>query len=261
MSTYYNPKRTRNVFNPESSEPYKLSRFRIELFMNCQRCFYLDRRCGIDRPPSFPFNLNSAVDTLLKKEFDIHRADNTAHPLMQTYGIDAVPFAHKDMNKWRDALKGGVEYFHKETNFLLTGAPDDIWITPEGELIVVDYKATSKEEELSIDAPWQIGYKRQMEFYQWLLRRNGYTVAEKGYFVYCNGNTDAKAFDGKLEFDIVVLPHIGNDAWIEPTIFDIKKCLTSSIIPESSQSCDYCAYRKSAKETEDRINVRTSKLL
>ena len=71
MSEYYKGKRSRNLFNPESPEPFKLSRSRIDTFLNCQRCFYIDRRLGVDRPPGFPFALNSAVDTLLKKEFDI----------------------------------------------------------------------------------------------------------------------------------------------------------------------------------------------
>jgi hypothetical protein len=48
-----------------------------------------------------PFNLNSAVDLLLKKEFDVHRIAQTAHPLMKHYGIDAIPFAHANMDMWR----------------------------------------------------------------------------------------------------------------------------------------------------------------
>ena len=31
----------------------------------------MDRRLGIAQPPGFPFNLNSAVDNLLKNEFDL----------------------------------------------------------------------------------------------------------------------------------------------------------------------------------------------
>lgn len=74
MSKYYTPKRTKNLYNPKSKEPYKLSRSGIELFMACPRCFYIDKRLGTGRPPGFPFSLNSAVDNLLKKEFDALRA-------------------------------------------------------------------------------------------------------------------------------------------------------------------------------------------
>jgi hypothetical protein len=92
MSEYYNPNRTKNIYNPKSTEPFKLSRSKIENFMYCPKCFYLDCRLGIGEPPGFPFNLNTAVDTLLKKEFDLHRAKQKAHPLMKAYGLDAGNF-------------------------------------------------------------------------------------------------------------------------------------------------------------------------
>ena len=72
------------------------------------------------------FTLNNAVDTLLKKEFDIHRAAGTAHPLMKHYGVEAVPFAHEKMDEWRDSLRRGIQYADPETNFLVTGGVDDI---------------------------------------------------------------------------------------------------------------------------------------
>ena len=39
MSQYYNSKRTKNIYNPKSDEPFKLSRSRIDVFLNCQHCF------------------------------------------------------------------------------------------------------------------------------------------------------------------------------------------------------------------------------
>jgi hypothetical protein len=106
MSKYYNGKRTRNIYDPDSKEPFRLSRSKIDLFVECPRCFYLDRRMGIGRPPGYPFSLNVAVDTLLKKEFDTHRCNKTAHPLMKAFGLDAVPLAHEKMKL--PALTHGV---------------------------------------------------------------------------------------------------------------------------------------------------------
>jgi len=169
-SHYYNPNRTKNKFDPNSTEPFRLSRSKIDLFINCPRCFYLDRKLGVGQPPGYPFSLNSAVDKLLKKEFDIHRAKGETHPLMKKYGIDAVPLTHTMMNEWRDSLRGGITYRMPGTNIVVTGGVDDVWVNPEGEYIIVDYKATSKDEEVTLDADWQIGYKRQMEIYQWLFR-------------------------------------------------------------------------------------------
>ena len=236
-----NGKRTRNLYDPQGKEPYKLSRSKIELFIECPRCFYLDRRRGIGRPEGFPFTLNKAVDELLKKEFDIHRANSEPHPLMEHYSIDAIPFAHRDLDTWRKNFVG-VQYLHEATQFIITGAVDDIWINPAKELIVVDYKATSTTKKITLDEEYRQGYKRQMEIYQWLLRRNGFIVSDTGYFVYVNGRTDRSAFDGKLEFDLHLLPYKGNDTWVEKTLFQAHLCLESNTIPRSWPQCQYCRY-------------------
>ena len=251
MSKYYNPNRKSNLYKLGSTAPFRLSRSKIENFVNCPRCFYLDRRLGVGKPPSYPFRLNSAVDTLLKKEFDIHRAQGTPHPLMEAYGIKGVvPMADEKIDKWRDALHGGITYLHPETNLFITGGIDDVWQNEHNELMIVDYKATSKDGEVNIDADWQITYKRQMEIYQWLFRKNDYKVSPIGYFVYCNGITDKKAFDGKLEFDIKIIPYQGDDSWIDGAIKDIYACLNADIIPASGNDCDLCEYRSAAQKLE-----------
>ncbi len=118
-----------------------------------------------------------------------------------------------------------------------------MWQNKKGEYIVVDYKSTSKAEEITaLDKDWQIGYKRQMEIYQWLLRQNGFKVSDTGYFVYCNGQADREAFDGKLEFDITLIPYKGDDSWVEETIIKAHKCLNGDKIPTASSGCDYCNY-------------------
>jgi len=242
MSQYYNSHRVKGLYEPGSIEPFKLSRSKIDLFFECPRCFYLDRRLGIGRPPGFPFSLNSAVDRLLKMEFDIYRANGTKHPLIEKYGVDARPVNHEDLEKWRHNFTG-IQYLHEPTNFTITGAIDDLWQNSKGEYIVVDYKATSKDEEITeLNKDWHDGYKRQMEIYQWLLRRNGYKVSDTGYFVYCNGKADKHAFDAKLEFDITLIPYTGSDGWIENVIIEAHKCLNTDKIPESGDDCDYCSY-------------------
>jgi hypothetical protein len=240
--------RVKNIFVPNSKEPYKLSRSKLELFIECARCFYLDRRLGIAQPPQFPFTLNNAVDVLLKKEFDIHRARGEAHPLMKAYGIEAVPLQHEMMDEWRDNFKG-VQYYHRPTNLVITGAVDDIWVGPKGELMVVDFKSTSTSGEITLDTEYREAYKRQMEIYQWLLRQNGFRVSDTGYFVYANGDKDKEAFDGKLEFKVEILSYKGSDVWVESRIFEAHKCLMGGL-PESSPRCVYCSYRGAAGRYE-----------
>lgn len=210
----------------------------------------MDNKLGVKRVPGFPFSINSAVDYLLKQEFDGHRVLGEQHPLQKEYGIDARPVLHEELDEWRRNF-GGVRYLHEPTGLLVTGAIDDLWITSSGEYIVVDYKATAKDEAVKeLDKEWQDGYKRQMEVYQWLVRRNGLKVSDTGYFVYCTGKMDRRAFDKRIEFDIHLIAYQGNDAWVEKILFAIKKCLESDRVPESGKNCDHCAYWNARKEFE-----------
>ncbi len=251
MSNSYSPLKSRNLYDPDPTKPYRISRSGLDQFLNCQRCFYLDRKLGLRQPPGYPFNLNSAVDTLLKKEFDTHRAAATVHPLCVDNGLQLVPFRHELMDDWRNSLSKGITYLVPGTNILLTGGVDDVWTDPAtGELVIVDYKATSKNGEVSLDAEWQIGYRRQMEIYQWLFRRNGFTVSSTGYFVYCNGRTDGDGFYSRLDFDIKLLPYQGDDTWVEGAVRAAHALLNTEIIPEKGEDCDLCAYYEARTEIE-----------
>jgi CRISPR/Cas system-associated exonuclease Cas4 (RecB family) len=235
-------------YQPGQSEPFKVSRSKIELFMQCPRCFYLDTRLKIKRPSGPPFNINKTIDELYKKEFDRHRAAGTPHPIMADNQIKAVPYQHDDLNTWRHNFTG-VTTVHKPTNLHVFGAIDDVWVNDDGELIVVDYKATSKASGVSIDSDWQISYKRQMEVYQWLLRQNGFPVSDTGYFVYTNARIDVEGFGDQLEFTTKLIPYIGNDAWVEPTLQKMKDCMENDEMPPVGTAamggpCDFCEYAK-----------------
>ncbi|MFA6429988.1 MAG: PD-(D/E)XK nuclease family protein [Patescibacteria group bacterium] len=230
-------------FDPTSDRPYRLSRSKIELFTQCPQCFYLDRRLKIGRPEGPSFTLNNAVDALLKKEFDVHRARGSRHPLHEAYGLDLVPLPHEKMDEWRDALRRGITFLHAPTNFLVTGGIDDVWVTPDGELVIVDYKATSTQKVITLDESYRSAYKRQMDIYQWLFRQNGFRVSKTGYFVYCNGLTDREAFDAKLEFDIQLIPYEGDDSWIEDALLRARACLEAPQPPKPRKDCAFCLYR------------------
>ncbi len=219
--------------------------------MQCPRCFWLDVRQKIRRPSGPPFNINKAIDELFKKEFDHFRQQKKPHPLMSKNKIQAIPFMHEHLDKWRHNFTG-VSTDHKPTSLHIYGAVDDVWVNKKEELIVVDYKATSKNAEITLDADWQISYKRQMEIYQWLLRQNGFKVQDRGYFVYTNARMDLDGFDDKLEFKTKVIEYEGNTDWVEPVILKMKECIDGNM-PEVGTAamggpCDFCTYAKSRTE-------------
>lgn len=239
-------------YKPGQKSPFKISRSKIELFMQCPRCFWLDVRLKITRPSTPPFNINSAIDGLFKKEFDVYRKKGEAHPLMAEHDIVAIPFSHEKLDDWRENFVG-VQHVHEPTNLLVFGAIDDLWVNNDGELIVVDYKATAKDKEVNINADWQQSYKRQMEIYQWLLRQNQFTVNNTGYFVYTNGRMDMDGFFGKLEFKTKIIPYTGDDSWVENTVKQMKQCMDDDNMPPVGDSimggpCEHCSYARQRTE-------------
>jgi hypothetical protein len=250
----------RGLYSKSAKAPFRVSRSKIELFKQCQRCFWLEARLGIKRPSSAPFNINKAIDELFKKEFDTYRKKQQPHPLITENNVDALPYAHENLNDWRENFIG-VQFLHEPTNLVVFGAVDDVWHNTAGELIVVDYKATAKDREVSIDSAWQIAYKRQMEVYQWLLRQNGFSVSDTGYFVYTNGRLDLDGFNNRLEFHTKLIPYTGG---VEEALTAMQKCLQSEDMPEVGVAamggpCEHCEYAKArTKLTLEHIQTKKS---
>lgn len=219
--------------------------------MQCPRCFWLDVRLKIKRPDGPPFQINKAIDELFKKEFDGYRLKGKPHPIMIEFGINAIPFQHNLLDVWRENFTGVVA-IHSSTNLHVFGAVDDLWVNDAGEVIVVDYKATAKEKDVSLDAQWQDSYKRQMEVYQWLLRQNGLVVSSTGYFVYANGRMDLDGFYNRVEFRTKLIAYTGDDMWVEPTLVKMKTCMEGDM-PNVGKSamggpCEFCTYARQRTE-------------
>jgi|SaaInlLV_10m_DNA_2_1039722.scaffolds.fasta_scaffold00046_22 hypothetical protein len=244
-------------YPPRGGEPFLLSRAKIELFMQCPRCFYLNCRYGIRRPGEGGFGLQKEADETLKREFDLYRDPQQLHALFQLYNLNFVPFQHKDIDKWRDGLNAGLEYYDKGKNFLITGAIDDIWMDRDtNNLIIVDYKTTSKDEAVVYD-----NYVRQVAIYQWLLKKTYPPVSKTAYFLFCKTKKSkrfmswnlelAVELEGALKFDISLIPCEIDDSWVDREIQKIYDCLELDSVPRSGRNykggpCDYCKYAQVA---------------
>ncbi len=224
----------------------KLSRSAVEQYLNCKRCFVLTYKYKV-RLNMLPFTLNIAVDNLCKNEFDQYRKKQKPHPLFIKHNIDAVPFKHPDMDRWRNNFQG-ISYIDPDINVNFYGAVDDVWEKPDGELILSDVKTTSKNkfdwEDVWNRFDYPKSYKRQLEMYQWLFRKNGFKVSNTAYLLYYNGLKNESMFNQVLKFESHLIKIECNDAWVSQVLIEATNLLKAEEYPKGSISCDTCSYLK-----------------
>ncbi len=252
--TEVKPLRTRkgSVYLKGSNEIFKISRSKFTNFLECKRCFYLERVKGLKDPSMPGWSLNSAVDDLLKKEFDEFRKKQKPHTFVEKNRLNLIPFKHEKIEYWRNALRGGISFLDKNTNIEIHGGVDDIWFDPKKkELVVVDYKAQSNnipvETNRYLNNIYHQGYKIQMDIYVHILRKMDFKVSDTAYFYVCNANRNYERFDGKLNFTMTLVPYQTNTSWIDEKIIEMKKTLDSESIPEINKSCEKCMFLSAGK--------------
>ena len=244
--------RKNSLYDKKSNTPFKISRSKFSNFLSCKRCFYLDRVVGLKEPSMPGWALNSTVDELLKKEFDQYRKEKKPHPIMIKNNLDFVPYHHKDLNIWRNSLKGGISYLDEKTNLIIYGGVDDIWFDQkEKKLIVVDYKAQSSNYPVTSEAylrsEWHLSYKLQMDIYVHILRKMNFNVSDLSFFYVCNGEKTDNSFENKMNFKTTLVPYKVDTSWIETKLIQMKEVLDLDSPPNIISTCEKCAYLKGGK--------------
>ena len=245
--------RHQGKYNPENTGPYELSRSRIENFVRCKACFYMQQVEGVAFPSIPGFNINEAADVLLKRDFDSYRQKQMPHPFLVALGMDnLIPFAHQDFDLWTQSLHFGAKdrlnTVHEESNLKVGGGLDDVWLDiSTDKLHVVDYKSTSlrtPDKTITLDDKWKDSYKRQMELYVWVLRRKGFDVSGTGYFLYCDGDRFSEyeflgSSGASMRFKMSLITHQVAVEWIESTLMAIRQCLDGDGRPLHSNGCEF----------------------
>ena len=237
------------------NELRQLSWSNVDLFLQCHRCFYNNVLFGIKRPgpDAESFKLSKTVEEQLKKEFDIVRGLRR-HKIMIDNKIDAMPLDHPLLTIWRNSNYGkdGIRFYDNNLNITLFGAIDDMWINPAGELIIVEYKTTSTMPSAIIQQnPWYENFRRQLSFYAWLFKMNGYPVSGRGYFIYCNGlQAETSSTNNLLAFEITPSSCLIDDSWIEQTIKKAIDCLNQTEAPKKTIICKFCDFALKASPSK-----------
>lgn len=249
------------IYSINQNKDFIISRSRFDEFMSCCRCFYLKTNKGLMSPSTPGWTLNTLTDTLLKKEFDECRKKQEPHRIMIQNNLDhLVPYKSeiiKDkkgndkllLDEWRDSIHYGLKHRFKDTNIILQGGIDDVWFnTKTEELVVVDYKSQHKKDVVSqdtyFDDPYKDSYKRQLDYYAYLLKGMGYKVSSDAYLYICNAKEVDEGFHGKMLFDEVLIHYKIKTDYLEAEIQKMIDTMNSDNIPDSHESCENCAYAR-----------------
>ena len=251
--------RHRGTYKPGHPEPYELGRSRVENFIQCPACFYLRQVRGVPFPSIPGFNVNEATDVLLKRDFDQFRGQAETHPFLKEKGLShLIPYQHENFDLWTQSMHFGAEgrmhIVHEPTHLKIGGGLDDVWLNNKTlQLHIVDYKSTSQKsegKEITLDGKWKESYKRQMDFYVWVMRQKGFEVSSTGYFLYCDGDRFSDyTFLGKtnafMKFKMSLIPYEVSTDWVEPTLKKIINCLNSDVCPDHTSECEFGAFLSS----------------
>lgn len=216
--------------------PIKISRSGLKLFLECPRCFWLDVHHKIKRPPPYPYTLASAVDFLVKQEFDKYREKGTLPPVFVGEKLDANLYAGEDLATWRNNFKG-ISFADESLGASLYGAVDDVLEFSDGSLAVVDYKSSGSKEITIYD-----DYQKQMDTYTWILQQMGFQTQPHAYFVFYQVDKTGGGFANALPFTELLKRVTVDPAWVGPAFERAIACARQDEPPASRPDCKHCNY-------------------
>lgn len=220
----------------------QLSPNSLNLFLECPHCFWLEKRNGIKRPPPYPYALNSAVDALLKEEFDTYRRKKIPHPLFDNSKIKAHLFLNqKLLNQWRSNY-AGIRYFDEDLKATLFGAVDDVLEFEDGKIAPLDYKSTGSKTSKIYDR-----FQLQMDVYTYLMERNGYKTKRKGYLAFYVVDK-SKGFIDRLPFRKEIVEIETNPNEVYEIFKDAVKILKNDFPPQHNEDCQFKKWLEKAKK-------------
>ena len=211
---------------------FRLSPTALNLFLDCQRCFWLDRNRDIKRPRGIFPSLPSGMDLVIKTYFDRCRIKNEMPPEVK----DKLPgklFSNmRTLEKWRSWSQTDLSHGDNTINATLSGALDDC-LMEDGFYIPLDYKTRGSE---LIEDPRKY-YQTQLDCYCLILNSSGFKTKGIAYLLYFwplevfeNGMVQFKVEPIRVETNIESAKKIFRDA---------VTCLGREI-PNASSNCEYC---------------------
>lgn len=216
---------------------HRISRSKIELFLDCPRCFWLDVKKGIRRPEGIKGTfIGAKYDPLLKKQFDNYRKKDEVPEILRVNYLRLFE-DEKKINLWRSQLG----FFHKDHGIFYYGKIDDLLVNDDGAFVPFDFKTTLSKERPVYDSE-----KRQLEIYGYFLKKNHQLVANFGY-LYIVKIQIGENFEKKETVELVRVNNLQFDKY-DAILDQLRKVFYSDVSPHPSSTCIYCQYQRAVEE-------------
>jgi CRISPR/Cas system-associated exonuclease Cas4 (RecB family) len=213
----------------------QLSPSALSLYLECPKCFWLQKVNGIHRPQQI-FALQSNFDRILKPYFDKFRKEKKLPPELAGK-VEGLLFDDQELlEKWRNALKPTLKYRHPQyENFTLAGGLDDCLF--DGRYYIpVDFKTTGSS---SFEENSEKYYQHQLDIYNLLLEENGYKTKGIAYLVYYK--PEEVVNEGLMRFQIVV-KKMETDHKRALRLFEDAIEVLNGPMPKSHSECQFCSW-------------------
>ncbi len=209
-----------------------LSHSGIEGMYRCPKCFWLQYNKGLRQPEGIVSRLANRFDVILKKYFDLYRPHGELPPMIegQVEGKLESPFQEK-------------YFWDYNEKYGLTGRLDDCLIRDDGTYTPVDHKtASSDPREKDILS----AYQHQLNFYAFLLEKNGKKTSGFGHLIYYFPEHGDKLHNGvPIQVHIQTLKTDPKQA--EKEFLKAIEVLESGL-PKSAEDCPFCNWHEQLKE-------------
>src|SRR3989344_4937183 len=210
-------------------ETYKLSPSTLNLYAECQPCFW-EHMHGNKRPAGKFSSLPSGMDKIFKQRFDAYRKRGEVPPELSSLENISLFSNGKLLREWQDQWKG-IRWANGNGH-VLKGALDEVLQSAAGELIVLDYKTRGFPLK---ETPTY--YTLQLECYTLLLKKKGFPVTDHAYLLFYYPDAFTEQGEVKFHHRLLTMPvSVENAARTFASALEVM----SKEKPKLNQDCEFC---------------------
>lgn len=202
----------------------------------CERCFWLQVKCGWKMPFTFFPGIFSTLDSHVKQVAAAHFAARRHLPPWLPYDLGTpIPVPHWSKFAWRDPV----------TDILLVGAPDEMVRCRHCDIAIFDYKTARWTDATDALLPL---YHVQLNGYGLIAERLGLGRVTSLWLIYCEPQpVDVKDplalchdYGFSMHFNTKIVPlHLQPDI-IPPLLMRARQIANLTQTPEGRHGCKDC---------------------